>query len=84
MISYLIFNKKFPDNFACHTCDNPGCVNPLHLFDGTNDENVKDMMQKGRHRYGGFIKGNCIGTKNNNSKLTEEQVRDIRSRDYNK
>lgn len=51
-VSYLIWNKKFPDNFACHTCDNPSCVNPLHLWDGNNYENVRDMVIKGRHKQG--------------------------------
>lgn len=83
--SYLIFHKKFPDNFSCHTCDNPGCVNPLHLFDGTAQENITDMMEKGRHKYNSIFKNeHPIGSKNLNSKLTEEQVKDIRSRDYSK
>ncbi len=34
---------------SCHTCDNRLCVNPAHLFEGTRDANVQDMMSKGRH-----------------------------------
>jgi hypothetical protein len=70
--SYLIWNKKFPDNFACHSCDNPSCVNPLHLWDGTNTENVRDSIIKNRYilSYG-------------NKKLTEKQVFEIRNADYN-
>jgi hypothetical protein len=34
--------------FACHTCDNPPCMNPEHLFEGTLQDNNKDMHNKGR------------------------------------
>ena len=34
--------------YACHTCDNPSCVNPEHIFAGTQSDNIKDSWNKGR------------------------------------
>jgi len=47
--SFLIHKGPIPDGAViCHTCDIPSCVNPEHLWAGTNSENTRDMFNKGR------------------------------------
>jgi len=46
-ISLYLKNGKWPIE-ACHRCDNPPCVNPGHLFDGTRKDNMQDCSRKGR------------------------------------
>ncbi len=48
--SWLINKGLIPSDLSVlHTCDNPSCVRPTHLFLGTQADNMKDMVQKGRH-----------------------------------
>lgn len=44
----LTYGPIPPDKNVCHTCDNPPCVRPDHLFLGTNGDNVRDAVKKGR------------------------------------
>ena len=47
--SYEYFRGPLGKLLCCHECDNPSCVNPFHLFKGTQSENMKDSWAKGRH-----------------------------------
>lgn len=53
-ISWMIANGRmpYPDMDICHTCDNPRCVNPAHLWEGTRKQNLQDASRKGRTRSG--------------------------------
>ena len=70
--SWIIHYGEIPKGlFVCHKCDNPKCVNPEHLFLGTNTDNVNDMIKKGRKKQ---AKGNDYSR----AKLKSEDVIDIR------
>lgn len=46
----LLVGEIPPGKLLLHSCDNPACVNPEHLTPGTHQDNINDMMKKGRHR----------------------------------
>ena len=70
--SYEVYIGPIPKGMlVCHTCDNPPCFNPDHLFLGTHKDNMKDMQSKGRT-------GKKYGEENPHSKLTNEQIDEIR------
>ena len=58
-------------NIVCHTCDNPLCCNPNHLFLGTHKTNAEDRNRKGRQ---------ASGSSNGKTKLTVDEVKEIKSR----
>jgi hypothetical protein len=73
-LSWELRNGPIPDGlFVCHKCDNPPCVNPDHLFLGSNDDNMADMHAKGRGVQ-------PCGAEHGRALFTDEQVREIRAR----
>lgn len=79
-LAYALFRGDVPDGaWVLHSCDNPRCFNPSHLFLGSAQENTDDMHSKGR-----WVRPAVrFGAENNKTKLTEANVLTIieRSRD---
>jgi hypothetical protein len=57
IVFYALHPNTNPQLVVRHKCDNPACVNPQHLEAGTVQENMMDMVKRGRHR-GGAPEGN--------------------------
>lgn len=73
-VAWELTNGTVPDGLqVCHRCDNPPCVNPAHLFLGTQGDNMRDMHAKGRN-----AALETVGERNGNARLTDEQIYAIR------
>lgn len=71
-VSYFLYTGSDPKELlVCHTCDTPVCVNPMHLWLGTDEDNSMDRDAKSRA---------YIGSRYGNAKLTKDQVLEIRIR----
>lgn len=71
--SYQIHHGSIPEGkLVCHTCDNRSCVNPSHLWLGSDRDNTRDMIAKGRRV---IISGDAFCL----TKVTDAQVQEIRA-----
>ena len=71
-VAYKAFIGPIPDGMqVCHTCDNPPCMNPLHWFLGTPQDNSDDMVSKGRS-------ADNRGERNPHARLSADDVETIR------
>lgn len=72
--SWELHRNLIPDGLCVlHTCDNRKCVNPNHLFLGTHQDNMDDKVKKNRQ-------SRLNGIDNGKSKLTEQQIIEIRKK----
>lgn len=71
-VAYILtYGDIDPSLDVLHTCDNPACCNPTHLWLGKASDNMKDCVRKGRI---------ARGERHGNARLTAEQVKQIRKR----
>lgn len=78
----ILHSGQPPDGrHACHTCDNPRCIEPTHLFWGTRSDNMQDCVAKGRHanNLSNVYHGNwCAGEDKPNARFQEQDIIEMR------
>lgn len=83
-IAYELATGPIPDGMiVCHSCDNPRCCNPAHLWLGTDADNNADRQAKGRtvSPFGeGYTGNRPRGETHGSARLTEDQAREILAR----
>jgi HNH endonuclease len=72
-VAWLLYHGSIPENkCVLHYCDTPACVNPGHLFLGTQRDNAQDRESKGRMRH-------VNGEANGKTRITDAEIREIRA-----
>lgn len=73
--AYLVAHGFLTSDEICHSCDNPPCCNPAHLFAGTHAVNMADAVAKGRMRG----PGRARGIRNGGNKYPPELIQRVRA-----
>lgn len=68
----LMYGDQPASVLVCHNCDNPSCINPSHLYAGSAQSNMDDMMARGRNKY-----WRRVGQDHPRSKITQAQALEI-------
>lgn len=71
-LAYMAYHGRIGKNHVLHRCDNPPCCNPDHLFLGTHQDNIDDMVAKDR--------SGTRELRNLRGKFTDEQIREMRAK----